>query len=210
MFVFFNQNILIVSGLLSPANRQFYLQLPYSLGEQCDGGRRQALPYGNKAARIHTPAVIKIQDATLTFVLGSGQKQLERCKKQNHVNFNRLHEANTTVVITSFFSVTDRIFFLTTEKKLSQFGQNVRKYELVNTVTPSFYETNDRNVSAEKNSVTKSKAKTPATTKLNQPLVWQNVAHRRGDNWQIGQIDVQEVAAYRFQGCLWHRRNYWT
>jgi len=118
MFVFFNQNILIVSGLLSPANRQFYLQLPYSLGEQCDGGRRQALPYGNKAARIHTPAVIKIQDATLTFVLGSGQKQLERCKKQNHVNFNRLHEANTTVVITSFFSVTDRIFFFNDRKKI--------------------------------------------------------------------------------------------
>jgi len=42
--------------------------------------------------------------------------------------------------------------FLNDRKKLSQFGHNVLKYRLVNTVTASFdtYGTNDRNISAKK------------------------------------------------------------
>jgi len=52
-----------------------------------------------------------------------------------------------------FWSETE--FFLNDRKKLSQFGHNVRKYRVANTVTASFnskYGTNDRNVSAKKNS----------------------------------------------------------
>jgi len=51
------------------------------------------------------------------------------------------------------FSVIDRIFF-NDRKKLGQLGHNIRKYILVNTVTASFNTigTNDRNVSAKKNS----------------------------------------------------------
>jgi len=41
-----------------------------------------------------------------------------------------------TFLQTCFFSATDRIFF-NGRKKLSHFGQNVRKYRLINTVTAS-------------------------------------------------------------------------